>query len=206
MTRLGFVINLETCCDLRNCMGACKREHQSFLGSHFVDVRTNMDESFPDPNTYFVPVLCQHCSNPACLRACRHGALTKREDGIVLVSDAGVCESCEDKQCAKACPYGAIDVDPETGRIGKCTLCVDRIEAGRLPACASECMSKSWYFGDFDDPGSLVSQIVRDWGVHAHQLNPDAGTQPNVYYLLHTKRWDDMRSLYSPAWRNMQGE
>ena len=205
MTRYGIVVNLETCCDLRSCMVACKREHASFLGSHYVDVRTSIDESFPIPNSYFVPVLCQHCENPSCVRACASGVFSKREDGIVAVGDTSVCEACEDRRCVKSCPYGAIDLDTATGRIGKCDLCAARIDEGKAPACVGECLTNSWYFGDFDDPESIVSQIVESWGESAHRLKPESGNNPSVYYLLHMKKWDDTNNLYSPAWRNAKG-
>ena len=204
MTRLGVVINLETCKDQRGCMVACKREHNSFLGSHYVETFTAMDESFPRPNTYFIPILCQHCAHPSCVSACENEVFAKREDGIVTVGDTDACETCASKACVKACPYHAIDLDPLTGKIGKCDLCASRIDAGEAPACMLDCCSNSWFVGDLDDPESIVSQIVRDWGEHAHQLKPETGNAPSVYYLLHTSEWRDMDNLYSPAWHNDQ--
>lgn len=202
MTRLGIIVNLETCNDLRSCMAACKREHGTFIGSHPVDVRTALDEGFPHPNTYFVPLLCQHCGRPSCVPACAHGVLEKRADGIVAVGGTGACASCEGKPCVRACPYGAIDLDPLTGRIAKCDLCAERVDAGLEPACVGECLTGSWFFGDFDDPDSLVSSILASWEGYAHRLKPEAGNDPGVHYLLHSKEWRGMEGLYSPAWRN----
>ena len=69
----------------------------------------------------------------------------------------------------------------------KCTLCVDRIydeklpEDERQPACVLTCPTKSRIFGDFDDPNSQVSQLVRERG--GKQLMPELGYNPVNTYL-----------------------
>jgi Fe-S-cluster-containing dehydrogenase component len=204
MTRYGLVFNLDSCSDHRSCMIACKAKTQSFLGSHFVETYTSMAGEYPNPQTYFIPICCQHCANPACAPACDKGVFTKREDGIVAVGDTAVCASCESKACVSACPYSAIDLDPTTGLIGKCDLCADLIDAGETPACSRGCYSRSIFFGDLDDPSSVVSQAIEAWSAvgYVHQLKPETGNEPGVYYLLSKREWRDMEGLYSPAWHN----
>jgi Fe-S-cluster-containing dehydrogenase component len=204
MTRLGFVFNLDTCSDLRGCMIACKNQTRSFLGSHYMEVFTNMSADFPKPNTYFLPISCQHCERPSCVSACPEHVFTKRDDGIVAVGDTSVCKKCDSKPCIKACPYGQIDLDPKDGRVGKCDLCADLIDAGEVPKCVPGCITQSILFGDFDDPNSVVSQAVAAWSQHGydHQLKPETGNGPSMHYLLSRKNWQDMDNLYSPAWHN----
>jgi len=183
-------------------MLACKREKNSFLGSHYIETFTAMSDKFPNPNTYFIPILCQHCSNPSCVPACPKGVFTVRKDGIVAVGNTEVCKSCKDKPCVKACPYGAIDYDPVTGMIGKCDMCASLIDQGKTPACVNECLTNSLLFGDLDDPESTVSQLIASRSEDIHQLKPETGNKPNVYYILSKKEWKDCKDLYSPAWHN----
>jgi molybdopterin-containing oxidoreductase family iron-sulfur binding subunit len=186
-------------------MMGCKQKTRSFLGSHYMETYTNMSLDYPKPNTYFLPLNCQHCENPSCVAACPKGVFAKRGDGIVAVGDTELCASCEGKPCVAACPYGAIDLDPVDGKIGKCDLCADLIDKGELPACASgACLTNSIMFGDFDDPASIVAQAVEAWSAAemAYQLKPESGNGPTNYYLLSKKTWEDMDKLYSPAWHN----
>jgi len=67
------------------------------------------------------------------------------------------------------------------GLIEKCTFCVQRVEKGLQPACVETCPTDALVFGDIDDPGTPVSQYLREkltW-----QLLDEAGTRPSVYYV-----------------------
>lgn len=202
MTRLGFVINLEACSDHRGCMVACKAKTNSFLGAHYIETHTVMDDNMDKPNTYFLPLLCQHCGNPSCVAACESGVFAKREDGLVTIGDVSVCKECADTPCLKACPYGAIDLDPVGHVIGKCDGCADLVDGGGMPACIPNCWMNAISFGDLDDPDSIPSQSKAQFGPMAHQLKPETGNEPGVWYLLASKQWRDMQGIYSPAWRN----
>ena len=69
----------------------------------------------------------------------------------------------------------------------KCTLCIDRIydenlpPAERQPACVLTCPTNSRIFGDFDDPDSQVSKLVRDRA--GTGLLPELGYKPVNQYL-----------------------
>ena len=83
---------------------------------------------------FYLPRLCNHCTNPACLEACPRKAIYKRaEDGIVLVDQ----ERCEGyRYCMKACPYKKIYFNELLGKAQKCIFCYPRIEKGEVNACA----------------------------------------------------------------------
>ena len=204
MTRYAMIFNLDTCQDQRNCMVACKAKTNSFLGSHFIETFTSTQGEYPYPNTYFFPISCQHCNSPSCVSACDRGVLSKRDDGIVAVGDVAACRDCVSKTCVQACPHQAIDCDPKTGEIGKCDLCADLVDAGRQPVCVEGCLSHSAFFGDLDDPASVVSQILEAWDPSGcvHQLPSEPGNQPSVYYLLSKKEWKGTDGLRSNAWHN----
>jgi Fe-S-cluster-containing dehydrogenase component len=90
-----------------------------------------------------------------------------------------MCIGC--KACLAACPYDARFVNPD-GYADKCTFCIHRVEKGELPSCVSVCPTHCMYFGDLDDPNSEVTRLIESR--KNHQLLPEAGTNPRIYYLV----------------------
>ncbi len=76
------------------------------------------------------------------------------------------------------------------GNVRKCTFCLHLQDeegrydkaAGRWPACAKTCTGHAIFFGDFNDPESEVSKLVRER--QPVRLKEELGTEPNVHYLL----------------------
>jgi Fe-S-cluster-containing dehydrogenase component len=64
-------------------------------------------------------------------------AIVKREDGIVIV-DNEKCNGCG--LCVYACPYGAMSFNELTKVVGKCNLCLERLEYGIEPSCVQHCI------------------------------------------------------------------
>ena len=93
----------------------------------------------------YLPRICEHCLNPACVAACPSGALYKRdEDGIVLVDQ----ESCRGwRFCVTACPYKKVYFNWNTHKAEKCTFCYPRIEAGLPTICSETCVGRIRYLG-----------------------------------------------------------
>lgn len=71
--------------------------------------------------------------------------------------------------------------DSPIGNVRKCHFCLHRIEVGELPACTTTCIGRATYFGDANDPDSLVSELVASPNIM--RLREELGTQPKVYYL-----------------------
>jgi nitrate reductase beta subunit len=94
---------------------------------------------------FYLPRLCEHCLNPACVASCPSGALYKRdEDGIVLVDQ----ERCRGwRYCVSGCPYKKVYFNWKTGRSEKCIFCYPRIEAGLPTLCAETCVGRIRYIG-----------------------------------------------------------
>lgn len=134
------------------------------------------------PNNYFfyLPRMCNHCSNPACLAACKSGAIYKRvEDGLVLL-DADRCDGRRD--CVAACPYAKTFFDSATHKGHKCHGCFPRIDEGSAPACVTQCTGRAMHVGFLDDHQASVHHLVVEWKV-ALPLRADFGTSPNVFYI-----------------------
>ncbi|MBQ1075967.1 4Fe-4S dicluster domain-containing protein [Micromonospora sp. C31] len=92
--------------------------------------------------------VCKHCTHAACLDVCPTGSLFRTEFGTVVVQE-DICNGCG--YCISACPYGVIDQREGDGRAWKCTLCYDRIGAGKTPACAQACPTESIQYGPLDE-------------------------------------------------------
>jgi nitrate reductase beta subunit len=93
----------------------------------------------------YLPRICNHCLNPACIAACPSGAIYKRgEDGVVLVNE----DQCRAwRMCISACPYKKVYYNWSTGKSEKCILCFPRMETGQAPACAHSCVGRIRYMG-----------------------------------------------------------
>ena len=150
-----------------------------------------------------VPVLCNHCENPPCVRVCPTQATFKREDGIVLM-DMHRCIGC--RYCIVACPYGSRSFNwsepwprdernrpvssPPTpefptrmrGVVEKCNLCAERLAKDLPPACVEACERDALVFGDLNDPGSEVRRILSSR--YTIRRKPGLGTDPHVFYLV----------------------
>ncbi len=135
---------------------------------------------YPNSYYYYLPRLCNHCTNPACVEACPSGAMYKRpEDGIVLRDEA----KCKGKQdCARACPYKKIYFNHVRGISQHCIMCLPRIEDGVAPACARQCPGRLVFVGYLDDKSGPIHKLVNEWKV-AVPLHPEYGTRPNVFYV-----------------------
>lgn len=167
---------------------------------------TKFENAFPErPNAYAdeataknqVPILCNHCDNPPCVRACPTKATFRGEDGIIGM-DYHRCIGC--RFCMAACPYGSRsfnwreprpfitninrDYPARTrGVVEKCNFCVERVQIGQLPACVEAIGdTKALVFGNLNDPNSEIRKILKE--KYSIQRNPSLGTLPSVFYLV----------------------
>jgi formate dehydrogenase iron-sulfur subunit len=121
------------------------------------------DGAGPDFRWLMSSDVCKHCTHAACLDVCPTGSLFRTEFGTVVVQD-DICNGCG--YCVPACPYGVIErrQSPEgaknVGIAQKCTLCYDRLGAGKTPACAQACPTESIQFGDVDELRERAKQRV----------------------------------------------
>jgi Fe-S-cluster-containing dehydrogenase component len=211
-SRWGMVFDLQKCreekeCD--KCVTACHLAHnvpQIPDKAHEVKWIWNErhEKVFPFQQSDYtrqnsggtLPILCNHCANPPCVRVCPTQATWKRGDGVVMM-DYHRCIGC--RYCMAACPYGSrsfnyvnprphiAKVNPDfptrtAGVVEKCNLCEERLAKGQLPACVEACPQKAAFFGDLNDENSPVRQILRSR--FSVQRQPELGCGPSIFYLV----------------------
>jgi nitrate reductase beta subunit len=112
---------------------------------NFEQVQKDIYSQFENTFMMYLPRLCEHCLNPACVAACPSGAIYKREeDGIVLI-DQDKCRGW--RMCVSACPYKKIYYNWKSGKSEKCIFCYPRIEAGQPTICSETCVGRIRYLG-----------------------------------------------------------
>jgi formate dehydrogenase iron-sulfur subunit len=96
---------------------------------------------------------CMHCAEPGCLAACpAPGAIVQYANGIVDVNQEA-CIGC--RLCATGCPFDVPRFHEKTGKMSKCTLCVDRVAVGLEPACVKACPTGCLQFGTKEEMVAL---------------------------------------------------
>ena len=215
----GYGLDLSRCIGCRRCVYACVDENNQSKDPqiHWITVLrfkkgekwADLEESekyynpaqVPEPGYFYMPVQCQQCENPPCVRACPTQATWKEPDGIVVV-DYDWCIGC--RYCMAACPYGARrfnwgeparkseDINPTTHYLGnrprprgvveKCTFCIQRVRNGRYPACVEACPVGARKFGNLLDPESEIRYLIEHKRVF--RLKEDLNTNPKFYYFF----------------------
>jgi molybdopterin-containing oxidoreductase family iron-sulfur binding subunit len=212
--RWAMVIDVRKCIAAENCTDCAKACHHVHNVPDFGNPKDEIkwiwkekfEHAFRDQENEHleealkhasVPVFCNHCDNPPCVRVCPTQSTWKREKDGVVMMDWHRCIGC--RYCVAACPYGSrsfnwrdprpfiketqLDYPTRTrGVVEKCTLCEERLSRGKLPACVEACKEHAMVFGDLEDPDSEVRHLLHDH--FAIRRSPGLGTQPEVYYIV----------------------
>lgn len=179
MSHYVMVIDTRLCIGCGDCVVACKSENRVPVGLNRDWVVELTRGSYPHLTTEFRSERCNHCSNATCVQCCPTGASHHWEESNIVLVDPDRCTGC--KACIAACPYDARYITPE-GYIDKCTFCHHRLAQGLDPACVSTCPTRCMHFGDLDNVGVRVAELLRMRDYKT--LQPETGNRPNVFYLV----------------------
>lgn len=125
---------------------------------NFANMQKEMYGQFENTFMMYLPRLCEHCLNPACVATCPSGAIYKRaEDGIVLI-DQDKCRGW--RMCLTGCPYKKIYFNWKSGKSEKCIFCYPRIESGQPTLCSETCVGRIRYLGVMLYDADKISQAA----------------------------------------------
>lgn len=213
-----YCLNLSRCIGCRKCVHACVNENNQSRSPEiqYIRVLQMQNGSFdlekakhdydpdqvPQKGHFYMPVQCQQCHNPPCVKVCPVHATWQETDGITVI-DYDWCIGC--RYCEAACPYWARRFNftkpsipkerlnlnmaylgnrpRKQGVMEKCHFCIQRTRAGRYPACVEVCPAGTRKFGNILDPNSEVSYILKNKRVFI-QLKEELGTSPRFFYYF----------------------
>jgi len=216
----GYALDLSRCIGCRKCIYACVKENNLSRNPQIQWIRVlefkkenkkwqalehsnpyYNPEKVPQKGRFYVPVQCQQCKNPPCVKVCPVQATWKEPDGIIVV-DYNWCIGC--RFCMAACPYGARkfnwgrpnipkkELNPKMHYLGnrprykgiveKCTFCIQRAREGRYTACVEVCPVGARKFGNLLDPKSEIRYILEH--LKAFRLKEELDTNPKFFYFF----------------------
>ena len=180
----SMVMRQNLCVDCERCMDACvKTNNVPAYGWRTKILARTRDIGPKEQETIFMPVLCNQCNEPHCVRVCPTVATYKDKTHGIVVMESKKCIGC--KTCMAACPYNARYFNEETRAVDKCNFCLDtRLTKGKKDtACVEACPAHVRVFGDLSDPESEVYKLVHQPETTVWVLRPETGALPNVYYM-----------------------
>jgi MoCo/4Fe-4S cofactor protein with predicted Tat translocation signal len=184
----------------------------------------DMENAAANPDTVHMPMMCQHCNHAPCETVCPVSATTHSAEGLNqmtynrCIGTRYCANNCPYKvrrfnwfnysgykKFQNTNPaydsMARMVLNPDVtvrsrGVMEKCSLCVQRIQSGKLDAkkngtpvvdgavqtaCAEACPTNAITFGDINDKSSGVKGLLED--VRTYFALEEVGVQPNIGYL-----------------------
>lgn len=188
----SMMVDTSRCTACRGCQVACKQWH-GLPGTK--TKQTGTYQNPPDfsaetwklvrfaegmaengkPYWYFFSDMCRHCLSPGCMEGNKKDEIVQDpQTGAVIYSQA--TKNLDYKKVHGGCPYNIPRQDPKTKVMSKCNLCIDRLRANMIPACALSCPTGTVQFGDREEilkkVEARVAELKKDYP-KAKALNPE---------------------------------
>ena len=168
MADKSFFVDTTKCTACRGCQVSCKQWNRNpgtktiQRGTHqnpedlsfstFKLVRFSEFEVNGQLRWYFFADQCRHCIEPPCMYTAQSlgykSIIRDEKTGAVLYDPKVKVKEADFKQIKESCPWDIPRRDEKTEGLAKCTMCIDRIKEGLLPACVKTCPTGAMNFGD----------------------------------------------------------
>ena len=172
----GFYFTADNCIACHACESACSEKNNLPAHLAFRSVGYIEGGTYPDYHRLNISMACNHCDDPVCLKGCPTRAYTKFAEYGAVLQDPDICFGCG--YCTWVCPYNAPQLDPVAGHVQKCNMCVDRLEVGLKPACASACLAGALDFGVIETTPERRQQLE----TQIPSFPDPAITHPNIRF------------------------
>jgi len=201
MSGKAFFIDTTLCTGCRGCQIACKQWNQlpatktknrgSFQNPADLSFYTYKLVRFSEdvggdgkPVWYFFPDQCRHCVEPPCMEIPEdpEAIIVDQLTGAVLYTDKLKKTNAEDVK--DSCPYDIPRAQKGTGYIAKCTMCVERVHNGLLPACVKTCPTGAMNFGDLDKVVAMAKKRLAEVKSKFPKASVTELEDVRVFYLL----------------------
>ncbi len=202
----------------------------------------DMEIPSDNPDVTFMPLMCQHCNNAPCETVCPVLATTHSNEGLNqmaynrCVGTRYCANNCpfkvrrfnwfhyaEDSRFTEVNPtqtndLGRMVLNPDVtvrsrGVMEKCTMCVQRIQAGKLEAkkekrrpkdgeiqtaCSQVCPTNAIIFGDMLDENSQIGKLVaEEHDKRAYHLLEEINVKPQISYLTKIRNTDEAKARFA---------
>ena len=175
------------CIGCRQCVHACKDWNDHPRTSVYEISPSNWITMEPPVLEGLSPLWsrnsCMHCELPMCAAVCPVEAITKYDEGPVVINK-DVCIGCE--YCIHACPWGVISQNAITKKAEKCTMCSDRVSESKQPFCVQACPVGALDFGLHEEIRTKAKGRAEEIGGYLYGDKEAGGTQ--VVYVLKEKK------------------
>ncbi|MDC0989395.1 oxidoreductase [Rhodospirillales bacterium] len=187
MDKWNLIIDVENCTNCNMCVLACQDEHvdndfpnyaapMPKHGARWIEIMRKERGQAPMIDVAYMPVMCNHCDNAPCIEAAKDGAITKREDGIVIIDPV---KSKGQKHLVESCPYDRIWWNEELEIPQTWIFDAHLLDEGwKQPRASSVCATGSIIAKKIS--AEEMEKLASDENLEV--LEPKKGTKPRVYY------------------------
>ncbi|RXR28533.1 4Fe-4S dicluster domain-containing protein [Sphingobium fluviale] len=187
MKKWNLIVDVEKCENCYNCFVATKDEHvgndfpgyaapQPEHGHEWIRLNTFERGEMPMAEANFMPTMCNHCDEPACMKLAQNGAVQKRPDGIVIIDPV---RSKGQRAIVDACPYGAIFWNEELEIPQAWIFDAHLLDQGwTKPRAEQVCPTGAISSAKISDE-DMAERVAQE---NLRVLKPELGTKPRIYY------------------------